>query len=84
MLGVDLDNTVYALDSSTIGLCLNLFDWAPFRSTKADVRLRTLLDLRGAIPAFTLAFTLAFMLITDGKLHDTAAAQDRLATRLIT
>ena len=80
MLGVDLDNTVYALDSSTIGLCLNLFDWAPFRSTKADVRLRTLLDLRGAIPAFTLAF----MLITDGKLHDTAAAQDRLATRLIT
>ena len=79
MLGVDLDNTVCALDSSTIGLCLNLFDWAPFRSTKADVRLRTLLDLRGAISAFTLAFTL----ITDGKMHDTAAAQDRLATRLI-
>jgi hypothetical protein len=62
VLGVDLDNTVYALDSSTIDLCLSLFDWAPFRSTKAAVKLHTLLDLRGAIPAF--------IHISDGKLHD--------------
>jgi len=61
-LGVDLDNTVYALDSSTIDLCLSLFDWAPFRSTKAGIKLHTLLDLRGAIPAF--------IYISDGKLHD--------------
>jgi hypothetical protein len=61
-LGVELDNTVYALDSSTIDLCLSLFDWAPFRSTKAAVKLHTLLDLRGAIPAF--------IHISDGKLHD--------------
>ena len=46
-LGVDLDNTVYALDSSTIDLCLSLFTWAPFRSTKAAIKLHTLLDLRG-------------------------------------
>ena len=62
VLGVDLDNTVYALDSSTIDLCLSLFDWAPFRSTKAAVKLHTLLDLRGAIPAF--------IHISHGKLHD--------------
>jgi transposase len=61
-LGVDLDNTVYALDSSTIDLCLSLFDWAPFRSTKAAIKLHTLLDLRGAIPTF--------IHISDGKLHD--------------
>jgi len=61
-LGVELDNTVYALDSSTIDLCLSLFDWAPFRSTKAVIKLHTLLDLRGAIPAF--------IHISDGKLHD--------------
>ena len=61
-LEVDLDNTVYALDSSTIDLCLSLFDWAPFRSTKAAIKLHTLLDLRGAIPAF--------IHISDGKLHD--------------
>jgi hypothetical protein len=61
-LGIDLDNTVYALDSSTIDLCLSLFDWAPFRSTKAAIKLHTLLDLRGAIPAF--------IHISDGKLHD--------------
>ncbi len=61
-LGMELDNTVYALDSSTIDLCLNLFDWAPFRSTKAAIKLHTLLDLRGAIPAF--------IHISDGKLHD--------------
>ena len=61
-LGVDLDSTVYALDSTTIDLCLSLFDWAPFRSTKAAIKLHTLLDLRGAIPAF--------IHISDGKLHD--------------
>ena len=61
-LGVDLDNTVYALDSTTIDLCLSIFDWAPFRSTKAAVKLHTLLDLRGAIPAF--------IHISDGKMAD--------------
>ena len=61
-LAVDLDNTVYALDSSTVDLCLSLFDWAPFRSTKAAIKLHTLLDLRGAIPTF--------IHISDGKLHD--------------
>jgi Domain of unknown function (DUF4372)/Transposase DDE domain len=61
-LGIDLDNTVYALDSSTVDLCLSLFAWAPFRSTKAAIKLHTLLDLRGAI--------LAFIHISDGKLHD--------------
>ncbi len=62
VMGVELDNTVYALDSSTIDLCLSLFSWAPFRSTKAAIKLHTLLDLRGAIPAF--------IHISDGKLHD--------------
>jgi hypothetical protein len=57
-----LDASVYALDSTTIDLCLSLFDWAPFRSTKAAVKLHTLLDLRGAIPTF--------IHISDGKLHD--------------
>src|ERR1022692_4624492 len=61
-LGLELDNTVYALDSTTIDLCLTLFPWAPFRSTKAAIKLHTLLDLRGAIPAF--------IHISDGKLHD--------------
>ena len=61
-LGIELDNPVYALDSSTIDLCLSLFDWAPFRSTKAAVKLHTLLDLRGSIPTF--------IHISDGKLHD--------------
>jgi Transposase DDE domain len=50
------------LDSSTIDLCLSLFDWAPFRSTKAAIKLHTLLDLRGCIPAF--------IHVSDGKLHD--------------
>ena len=50
-LGLDLTNTVYALDATSIDLCLSLFDWAPFRSTKAAVKMHTLLDLRGAIPA---------------------------------
>jgi len=61
-LGVELDTTVYALDSTTIDLCLSLFAWAPFRSTKAAIKLHTLLDLRGAIPAF--------IHISNGKLHD--------------
>ena len=61
-LDVGLDNTVYALDSSTIDLCLSLFDWAPFRSTKAAIKLHTLLDLRGSIPTF--------IHISDGTLHD--------------
>jgi hypothetical protein len=61
-LGVELNNTVYALDSSTIDLCLSVFDWAPFRSTKAAIKLHTLLDLRGSIPAF--------IHVSDGKLHD--------------
>ena len=61
-LAVDLDNTVYALDSTTIDLCLSLFPWASFRDTKAAIKLHTLLDLRGAIPAF--------IFISDGKLHD--------------
>jgi len=61
-LAADLDNTVYALDATTIDLCLSLFPWAPFRETKAAIKLHTLLDLRGAIPAF--------IYISDGKLHD--------------
>ena len=60
--GLDLDQSVYAIDSTTIDLCLSLFDWAPFRSTKAAVKMHTLLDLRGAIPAF--------IHISDGKMHD--------------
>ena len=58
----ELDQTVYALDSTTIDLCLSLFDWAPFRATKAAIKLHTLLDLRGAIPTF--------IHISNGKMHD--------------
>lgn len=61
-LGLDLDNTVYALDSSTIDLCLSVFPWALFRSTKSGVKLHTLLDLRGNIPAF--------IHVSEAKLHD--------------
>jgi hypothetical protein len=61
-LGLDLEGTVYALDSTTIRLCLSLFPWADYRETKAAVKIHTLLDLRGAIPAF--------MLVSDGLLHD--------------
>jgi len=60
--GVELDNTVYALDATTIDLCLSLFPWAPFRTAKAAVKLHTLLDLRGNIPAF--------IHISDGKTHE--------------
>ncbi len=62
-LGLDLKNTVYALDSSTIDLCMSLFPWGLFRSTKSAVKIHTLLDLRGAIPAF--------IYLSDGKTHDT-------------
>jgi len=51
-LDIELETTIYALDSTTIDLRLNLFDWAPFRTTKAAIKMHTLLDLRGAIPAF--------------------------------
>jgi hypothetical protein len=61
-LSLDLDDTVYALDSTTIDLCFSVFPWAPFRSTKAAVKLHTLLDLRGNIPSF--------IFISDGKMHD--------------
>ena len=64
-LGLELSNTVYALDSTTIDLCLSLFPWAHFRSTKAAVKMHTLLDLRGNIPSF--------IHISDGKLHDVHA-----------
>jgi len=60
--GVDLKETVYALDSTTIDLCLSVFAWAPFRSTKAAIKLHTLWDLRGNIPSF--------IHISDGKWHD--------------
>jgi hypothetical protein len=59
---IELDNTVYALDSTTIDLCLSLFPWAQFRKTKSAIKLHTLLDLRGNIPSF--------IVITDGKVHD--------------
>ena len=61
-LGFDLDNTVYALDSTTIDLCLSVFPWARFRSQKAAIKMHTLLDLRGSIPTF--------IEVSDGKLHD--------------
>jgi hypothetical protein len=69
--GVDLKDTVYALDSTTIDLCLALFPWAPFRSTKAAIKLHTLLDLRGPIPSF--------VRISDGKLHDVNVLDELLA-----
>ena len=59
---VELANTVYALDASTIDLCMSLFPWAKFRKTKSAVKLHTLLDLRGNIPTL--------IIITDGKVHD--------------
>ena len=62
LVGLDLKNTVYALDATTIDLCLSLFEWAPFRRAKAAIKLHTLLDLRGAIPAF--------IHVSDGKMHE--------------
>jgi hypothetical protein len=63
----ELDETVYALDSTTIDLCLSVFPWATFRKRKAAVKLHTLLDLRGNIPTF--------IHISDGKLHDVNALE---------
>jgi hypothetical protein len=64
-LGLELSNTVYALDSTTIDLCLSVFPWAHFRTTKAAVKMHTLLDLRGSIPSF--------IHVSDGKCHDVHA-----------
>jgi Domain of unknown function (DUF4372)/Transposase DDE domain len=61
-LDIDWQDAVYALDSTTIDLCLSLFPWAPFRTTKSAIKLHTLLDLRGSIPSF--------IFISDGKMHD--------------
>ena len=66
--GVELDETVYALDASTIDLCLSLFPWAKFRKTKGAIKLHTLLDLRGNIPSF--------ISITDGKVHEVAVLDE--------
>src|SRR6059036_366751 len=63
--GLDLKETVYALDATTIDLCLSVFPWAPFRATKAAVKMHTLLDLRGPIPSF--------IHISDGKMGDALA-----------
>jgi len=60
--GIDLEQTVYALDATTIDLCLSLFPWAHFRKNKGAIKLHTLLDLRGSIPSF--------IEITDGKIHE--------------
>lgn len=64
-LGLELTNTVYALDATTIDLCLSVFPWAHFRTTKAAVKMHTLLDLRGSIPSF--------IHVSEGKLHDVHA-----------
>ena len=60
-LGLDLINTVYAIDTTTIYLCLSLSGWAPFQTEKATVKLHTLLDLRGATPAF--------LQVSEGKMQ---------------
>lgn len=69
-LGLELDQTIYALDSTTIDLCLNLFPWARFRSTKAAVKLHTLLDVRGSIPSM--------ITISEGKQADVPILDDLL------
>src|ERR1700723_768984 len=61
-MGVELDQNLYALDSTTIDLCLSLFPWAKFRRSKAAIKMHTLLDLHGSIPTF--------IRITEGKTHD--------------
>jgi hypothetical protein len=68
--GVDLKESVYALDKTTIDLCLSVFSWAPFRSTKAAVKLHTLLDLRGNIPTF--------IYISDGNLKNRKLCRPRM------
>ena len=67
-LGVDLAETVYAFDSTTINLCLSLFPWADFRRTKGAIKLHTLLDLRGSIPSF--------IHITSGTVHDVSVLDE--------
>jgi Transposase DDE domain/Domain of unknown function (DUF4372) len=67
-MAIDLDATVYAFDATTIDLCLSVHPWAPFRSTKAAIKLHTLLDLRGSIPSF--------IHITDGKTHEVNILDD--------
>jgi hypothetical protein len=69
--GVDLKDTVYALDATTIDLCLSVFPWAPFCSTKAAIKLHTLLDLRGSIPSF--------IHIRDGKWHEVNLLDELIA-----
>jgi hypothetical protein len=66
--GIELDQTVYALDATTIVLCLSLFPWAEFRQTKSAITLHTLLDPRGSIPTF--------IYISDGKLHEVNILDD--------
>ena len=66
--GLELDAAVYAFDASTIDLCLSVFAWAPFRTTKAAIKLHTLLDLRGNIPSF--------IHITDGRTHEVNVMDD--------
>jgi hypothetical protein len=61
-IGIDLQSTVYALDSTTIDLCMSLFPWARFRRTKSAIKIHTLMNLRGSIPEF--------IHISDGKMHD--------------
>src|SRR5712692_9353961 len=67
-IGVDIDQSLYALDSTTIDLCLALFPWARFRKHKAAVKIHTLLDLHGNIPTF--------IRISEGKLHDVNVLDD--------
>ncbi len=67
-LGLDLDNTIYALDSTTIGLCLSLFPWATFRRTRSAVKMHTLLNLKGSIPEF--------IRITEASVHDVNILDD--------
>jgi len=67
-IGVDLDQTLYALDSTTIDLCLSLFPWARFRQHKGAVKMHTLLDLHGNIPTF--------IRVTDGKVHEVSILDD--------
>lgn len=66
--GIELDQDAYALDATTIDLCLTLFPWAEFRQTKSAIKLHTLLDLRGSIPTF--------IYISDGKEHEVAVLDD--------
>ena len=69
-MGLELSNTVYALDSTTLDLCLSLFPWAHFRTPKAAVKRHTRLDLRGSLPRF--------FPVSDGKLHDAPALDLRV------